>query len=233
MGIAPAPSSFTKQLGIFSTVRRIPRHRVRFEYGFGFDHLYHPYIEALSTGSVASASTLLENYYERMHLYVMSLRGLWERWPVQAWGNSASELAEIVAARTTPTGQFTNFEGGFSAAAAYRSEKLFRLEESIRRDGFSWLTTFRTHPPYGLKVGDSVLIQGGQHRISVLGFTGASFFPISLRTRRNLAPRELSIATLPLVAKGFLEVEEAARILARIESGLTRESAVKMGFPIS
>jgi len=202
-----------KQLVIISSTRFVHRRRIRFEYGFGFDGLYHPYVEALKCGTEAQATTLLREFYESMHLYINAMPSAWDRFPIQAWGDDSDSLREEVLKSEVPGGQFTNFSGGYLEAARTRARRLFGLAEAMDRDRLNLLRMFWRSPINGLVTGSSVLIQGGQHRVAILGFLGVSAFPVTIRSRRILAPRNLVEEELPLVKSGDISLEEAERIL--------------------
>ena len=222
-----------KQLVVISSTRFVHRRRIRFEYGFGFDGLYHPYVEALKCGTEAQATTLLREFYESMHLYINAMPSAWDRFPIQAWGNDCTALREVVLKSGVPTGQFTNFSGGYLEAARTRARRLFGLAEAINSDRLNLLRMFWRSPITGLVTGKSVLIQGGQHRVAILGFLGVSVFPVTIRSRRSLAPRNLVDEDLPLVKSGTISREEAERILSRIRLGFSKSEALANGFPFS
>jgi hypothetical protein len=222
-----------KQLVVISSTRFIQRRRIRFEYGFGFSDLYHPYVEALKSGSEARATILLRDFYESMHLYINSMPSVWDRCPIQAWGNDSIALREEILKSDVPSGQFTNFSGGYLESARIRARRLFGLANAIQSDRMTLLRTFWRSPITGLRVGKSVLIQGGQHRVAILGFLGFSAFPVTIRSRRILAPRNLVEQSLPLVRRGTISIEEAGRILSRIRLGLSTSEALANGFPFA
>lgn len=222
-----------KQLAVLSSARLIQRRRIRFEYGFGFDGLYHPYVEALKTGSEVQATTLLRQFYESMHLYIDDMASAWERFPIQAWGNDSVGLREEVLHWSVPGGQFTNFSEGYLESARTRARRLFGLAHAIESNRMNLLRMFWQSPINGLLAGKSVLIQGGQHRVAILGFLGVKVFPVTIRSRRSLAPRNLAEDDLPLVKSGTLSREEAERILSRIRLGFSKSEALSNGFPFS
>jgi hypothetical protein len=206
---------------------------MRFEYGFGFDELYHPYVEALKAGSVAGAARLLSDFYQVMECYITEMPTRWDRWPVQAWGDDPVRIRDTVVQTLIPPGQFTYFSRGYFESAQVRATRLFALLDSIERSGFDWKRTFWGSNLAGVRVGDAVLVQGGQHRVAVLGFLGSKYFPISIRSRRSLVPSRLVPQFLPLVVSGVISQDTATRILSRISDGLRADSARSYGFPFA
>ena len=225
-------SSGIKQAHILSSIRLVSRSRVRFEYGFGFDSLYHPYVEALRVGALSGGAALLADFYRAQEAYIATFPTLVERWPIQAWGDDVVVRA-MISSGGTPTGQFTNFSGGYRNAAVVRAKRLYELRDSVTKEGFWWGRTFLGSNLTGVRIGDTVLVQGGQHRISVLGALGFRTFPIALRGRRELVGKVLSPETLPLVVAGAVELPVATRILNRISGGISVADAVYLGFPFA
>jgi hypothetical protein len=139
----------------------------------------------------------------------------------------------VVLSGGTPTGQFTNFSGGYRNAAVVRANRLYELRDSVTKEGFRWARTLLGSNLTGVRIGDTVLVQGGQHRISVLGSLGFRTFPIALRGRRELVGKVLSPETLPLVVAGAVELPVATRILNRISGGISVADALGLGFPFA
>jgi hypothetical protein len=174
---------------------------------------------------------LLCDFYQAMESYITEMPNRWDRWPVQAWGNDPVRLRNAVLQTPIPSGQFTNFFPSYLEAALVRANRLYVLLDSIESSGFDWKGTFWGSNLSGIRVGDAVLVQGGQHRLSVLGFLGLNYFPIAIRTRRELAPSPLVPQSLPLVLSGEISLDVAARILSRISEGMPAETARSYGFP--
>ncbi len=223
-------TEFVKQLKIFSATRLVANRNVRFEYGFGYYPLYHPWVAALRINDRERARVFVADFYVAMNIFVSQHLAGWERWPVQSWGSDPISLAEEINSRCEPSGQFTSFSLDPAAAAEYRVTKLYDLASSWAK-GINLASAWRSGPIAGHRVGAKTLIIGGQHRASLRLSEEKMFVPVAIRTRRDLAPSRLDPNTLPLVEEGFMSRDEARRILKRIEEGFQFEDALRFGFP--
>lgn len=200
---------------------------LRFEYGFGFGALYHPYSEALKKSTPAEASDVLEAFFVGMQAYLDGLPP-WEALPVQAWRYAPRRVIDRVVNRT-PSTHFGIEDADVPKKARNRAEKLFALRDSIGKEGFS---PSRPDRLTGVIIDSGkVLLLGGQHRAAVLDSLGRTEFPIVIRGRQH-TPRRLRPNRLPLVRIGLMPQEAAISVLDRIRNGWSREDARKQGFPL-
>ncbi len=199
----------------------------RYEYGFGFETLYHPYVEALQTGSVKEGAVLLEAFYDAMEKWRSHLND-WQALPVQAWRFGKSKRTERLVGRI-PSIHFGPVPSEGAHQAQERTEHLFRLRDSISATGYH---RDSSHPIDGVWVGKTFLVLGGQHRVAVLASLGWDKIPVKNLGRKN-TPKKLVAKKLPLVTSGHLALEDAKQILSRIENGFGLSEAKEAGFPFA
>jgi hypothetical protein len=200
---------------------------IRYEYGFGFGGLYHPYTEVLASGTVFAGARLLAAFYDGMELWRGNLND-WQALPVQAWRFGKSVRTERLEKRV-PSVHFGWLPGEMSTQAKERAEHLFRLRESIDRQGY---VCDSQQPIDGVWVGKTFLVLGGQHRVAVLISLGWERIPVRTIGRKN-TPKRLVAKRLPLVRAGHLALEDATAVLNRVESGFTPPMARLAGFPFA
>ena len=75
------------------TPNLLPLHKIRFEFGFGFGSLYHPYVEVRSERSSSLAAELLEPFYAQMSAYLQELP-VGKRLSIQAWKSDDDYVLE-------------------------------------------------------------------------------------------------------------------------------------------
>ena len=199
----------------------------RYEYGFGFMDLYHPYTEVLASATVSEGAELLGEFYDAMEKWRGQLND-WQSLPVQAWRFGKSKRVERLEKRI-PSIHFGWVPGEGSEQALQRAEHLFRLRDSIDKDGYE---PGSSPPIDGVWAGRTFLVLGGQHRVGVLASLGFEKIPVKNIGRKN-TPRRLVAKRLPLVKAGHMPLEDAVSILSRIERGFSREEAKKWGFPFA
>ena len=201
--------------------------QVRYEYGFGFGNLYHPYLEVLEAGSVREGTVLLEAFYDVMEQWRSGLND-WQALPIQAWRFGKSKRTERLSGRI-PSIHFGRLTSEGPRQAQERTEHLFRLRESISATGYHHESS---HPIDGVWVGKTFLVLGGQHRVAVLASLGWDKIPVKNLGRKN-TPKKLVAKKLPLVASGHLALEDATQILFRVEKGFGLSQAIDAGFPFA
>ena len=199
----------------------------RYEYGFGFGDLYHPYTEVLATGSVEKGTALLDTFYDAMEQWRGELND-WQALPVQAWRFGKSKRTERLVGRT-PSAHFGRVADEGPLQARKRVEHLFRLRDSIQESGY---VRKSSHPIDGVWVGKTFLVLGGQHRVAVLASLGWDRIPVKNLGRKN-TPKKLVPKKLPLVISGHLAVEDATQMLSRVEEGFSSSMAKEAGFPFA
>jgi len=200
---------------------------VRYEYGFGFGGLYHPYTEALKLSTIAEGASLLADFYIEMERRRAELND-WQALPVQAWRFGKTKRAERLEGRI-PSIHFGPLSPEVRKQAQERVEHLFRLRDSVEREGY---ISKDSQPIDGVWVGKTFLILGGQHRVAVLNNLGWERIPVVNRGRKN-TPKKLVAKRLPLVKSGLLSVDDAESILTRIEEGFGKDQASAWGFPFA
>ena len=207
--------------------RQLSLSHFRYEYGFGFGGLYHPYTEVLASGSVETGTALLDTFYDAMEQWRSELND-WQALPVQAWRFGKSKRTERLVGRI-PSAHFGRVSDEGPQQARKRAEHLFRLRDSIQKNGY--VREF-SHPIDGVWVGKTFLVLGGQHRVAVLASLGWDKIPVKNLVRKN-TPKKLVAKKLPLVISGHLSVEDATQMLSRVEKGFSFSMAKEAGFPFA
>ena len=206
--------------------RRIPGDRIRYEYGFGFGKLYHPYSEVLKCDTAERGGTLLAAFYDAFAPVRLAMPQ-WQALPVQAWRYSKTEMTRRLTT-PVPSAHFGWVDKEGKEQASNRAAHLFSLRDSIASKGF-----IRGGQVIdGVRVGDTMLVLGGQNRVAVLVNLGFSHMPVKNLARKN-TPRSLTPEALPLVVSGRLSVSDAEAILQRIVSGVSLEQAKSWGLPFA
>jgi len=205
----------------------VPVASLRYEYGFGFGGLYHPYAEALTSSHVVEATELLESFYEAMETWRGELNN-WQALPIQAWRFGKSKRTERLEGRI-PSIHFGAIAAEGEGQAKRRAEHLFRLRDDIDRGGYQ---SDNSQPIDGVWVGKTFLILGGQHRVAVLDNLGWEKIP-TINVGRKNTPRKLVAKRLPLVKSGHLSLDDAAHLLARVEDGFSKSQAKRWNFPFA
>jgi len=215
--------------------RLIPLQKIRYEFGFGFGNLYHPYIEALKEGEPTRAAELLEHFYARMSDYLQKLP-VSERLSVQAWRSDDAIIAKgmkryIAAHQFEPRIDPREWR----KMAEKKVNHLYELRESIESHGFD-------PERFGSVIrgpelnGQHVLLLGGQNRAAVLAELNWQRIPVAIKSRNENIPHRISfdrIGDLPLVRRGVISEETTGNILKRVSDGFTAEKARAHGFPFA
>ena len=206
--------------------RRIPADRIRYEYGFGFGELYHPYSEVLKCDTAERGGELLATFYDAFAQVRLAMP-VWQALPVQAWRYSKTEMTRWLTT-PVPSAHFGWVDKEGNEQARNRAAHLFGLRDSIASKGF-----IRGGQVIdGVRVGDTMLVLGGQNRVAVLDNLGFSHLPVKNLARKN-TPRSLTPEALPLLVSGRLSVSDAEAILHRIVSGVSIEQARAWGLPFA
>jgi hypothetical protein len=201
--------------------------QVSYEYGFGFDSRYHPYTQALALTTVSDGADLLSRFYDAMEQWRGKLND-WQALPVQAWRFGKSKRASRLVERI-PSVHFGWVPQQGPDQARRRVEYLFRLRDSISQAGYF---ADSSQPIDGVWVGKTFLVLGGQHRVAVLASLGWEKIPVTNVGRKN-TPKKLVAKKIPLVVSGQLTVDDATKILSRIEEGFSLAEAEQAGFPFA
>jgi hypothetical protein len=221
-------AKFRRQLEHHVAIERmLPTSNLRYEYGFGFGHLYHPYFEVLKTPSLREGADLMGDFYDAMGQWREGLND-WQALPVQAWRFGKSQRTTRLVGRI-PSVHFGSVPDEGPHQAQKRVEHLFRLRDSIDKTGYN---NDHPHPIDGVWVGETFLVLGGQHRVAVLASLGWEKIPVKNLGRKN-TPKKLVAKKLPLVTAGHLALEDATQILSRIETGFNLTQAKESGFPFA
>jgi len=218
------PQQWGLSLTGLTPTRKVPAMAIRYEYGFGFGDLYHPYSEVLHASTVAEGASVLAEFYDAIESWRSNLPD-WEALPVQAWRFGKTRRVERLLGRI-PSALFGPVVEEQPDQARSRTEKLLSLRDSIATAGYGR----PTHPIDGVWVGKTFLVLGGQHRVAVLASLGWERIPVRTVGRKN-TPKRLTLNKLPLVKLGYLPPGQAVTILGRIESGFSRSLARELGFP--
>lgn len=219
---------FRELLRTLTPERNVPVAQLRYEYGFGFGDLYHPYTEALLCSSEREAARLLEDFFPTMQGYLDALPP-WQALPIQAWRFGSARLMERLNNRV-PSTHFGVEVDDLREKCVQRAQHLFSLRESIASRGYD-RTVSQKMDGVRLPTG-AVLLLGGQHRAAVLASLGWATIPLQFLGRKN-TPRRLRVTSLPLVRSGLLPLDDAEAIVAAIQRGWSRERAREMNFPFA
>jgi hypothetical protein len=211
----------------FRSTFGVPVSTIRYEYGFGFGDLYHPYTEALKLSTIAEGASLLADFYISMERRRAELND-WQALPVQAWRFGKTKRLERLHGRI-PSIHFGPLSPEVRKQAQERVEHLFRLRDSVEGEGY---VSKDSRPIDGVWVGKTFLILGGQHRVAVLNNLGWERIPVANLGRKN-TPKKLVAKRLPLVKSGHLSLDDAKNILVRIEKGFGKDQANAWGFPFA
>lgn len=202
--------------------------KVRYEYGFGFGDLYHPYTEVLKAGNLRDGVTLLTEFYSQFGSVIQDFLGA-EVLPVQYWRHSVRVVKQKLDAREG-SGHFIPHVSDLKTSAASRASHLFELANRIETLGFDPSSADKIS---GVRVpGGHVLLLGGQHRSAVLNHLGLVDIPIEISGRLH-TPTRLSPWKLPLVIGGVISMSDARKVLNRISEGFSRAEALARGLPFA
>jgi hypothetical protein len=202
--------------------------QIRFEYGFGFETLYHPYHEVLNEPRLADASEMLADFHLQFRKYCGSLSD-WQLLPVQAWRFRSDEMLRRLKQRVM-SAHFGSSSVDIQRDSRDRVEHLWRLRDSLETRGFVWQPKNRIE---GVATSNgNVLILGGQHRVAVMHWLGWRHFPVLIWPRPN-TPRRISPEGLPLVRAGIMPVRDAQEVIARIDAGFSNQHARTHSFPFA
>jgi len=207
----------------------------RYEFGFGFDGLYHPYVEALKLDNEKDAERLLYEFYLSLNVYLNSFLSPKEALAVQLWKHEKSALANMIASRGFRLGQF---EGGTLSprdAAHYRASHLYAIKRSISAFGYVPNIQGFDSGIDGIYIGQKFLVLGGQHRAAVLYSMGENVFKVQMRKNHGSVPVYLNPCgesiDLDVVKSGILLPLEVRNVLRRIEKGISKSEAMDLNFP--
>ena len=216
----------------------------RWEFGFGVGGgLYHPWAEALSVPRDRRA-TLIGEFYSAMEKFVSTLPSN-ERISVQQW--KSKQVPKIGEGQYEPKG--SAFANGVAAEAQAR--QLSDLEKMLR-SGFRRAVNPRQRVRNcffesiaGPTVSESsarrcVLLLRGQHRSVILARSHdkipASDFSRAPWRVHGQIPNALDctrVDRIPVVRRGVIDAESAARVLSRVLSGMTQQMAEDAGLPFA
>ena len=206
--------------------RRIPVTDIRYEYGFGFGDLYHPYTQVLACGDAEKGGILLGDFYDAFAPVLHTLPD-WQALPVQAWRYGKKVMTYRLTERI-PSAHFGWVPKEGHTQAKTRARYLFFLRDSISQQGFRR----NTQPIDGVFVGQHLLLLGGQNRVAVLDNLSWSEVPVKNLPRKN-TPKRVTPETAPLVVYGRLDIGDAHAIFARIQAGVTIDQARAWGLPFA
>lgn len=202
--------------------------QVRYEYGFGFGDLYHPYTEVLKARNLREGVALLTEFYSQFGLVIKDFLGA-EVLPVQYWRHSVRVVKRRINAREG-SGHFAPRAAELKKSAAARAGHLFELANRIEMLGFDTSSADKIN---GVGVpGGHVLLLGGQHRSAVLNHLGLVDIPIEISGRLH-TPTRLSPWNLPLVIGGVMSMSDARKVLNRISEGFSKTEALARGLPFA
>lgn len=213
----------------------LPAERLRFEFGFGFGPLYHPYVEALKLADRASARMLLVDFFVKMDIYLHALPTP-ERLNVQGWRlddqtvvQSQFRYARIGHFHAPPN------RADLETQADDKAQHLFAIRQSVLQFGYVPLQNGFASGVGGPRLPSGrLLVLGGQHRAAVLENLGWSEIPARYRGHSANIPSSLKrIDRLPLVARGVISEETARNVVSRIDDGFSRKKADELLFPFA
>ncbi len=213
----------------------IPLHNIRYEFGFGFGNLYHPFLEVLKERSASHAIELLKHFYLQMSVYLQQLP-VGERLSVQAWKSDDAYVAKgmkkyIASKQFEPRINSDEWRG----AAERKVRHLHALRDSIRTHGYD--TEMSGLGIRGPQLNNEcVLILGGQNRAAVLASLNRQHIPVANSSHRENIPRRIGVDqvdALPLVRRGIISPVTAKNVLQRICDGFSADKARELGFPFA
>ena len=211
----------------------MPLHKIRYEFGFGFGNLYHPYMEVLKERSASRAVDLLEHFYMQMSAYLRELP-TGERLSVQAWKSDDDYVAKgmkqyLASKQFEPSIHPHEWRG----VAEKKVRHLQELRDSIETHGYDpEMAGSGMRGP--LLDNQWVLILGGQNRAVVLAALNWQHIPVVTTSHRENIPRRITVnrvKDLPLVRRGIISQTTARNVLQRICDGFSVDKARALGFP--
>lgn len=210
----------------------------RFEFGFGFESLYHPYVEAIKLENERQAVVLLEEFQSRMAEFLHQLP-VAERLNVQGW-KLEDALIKNACEEYAGHGHFHSHLpkwGGLHAGARSKAAHLYSIKDSIKKFGYvPGIKKFGRGVKGPQLDGKQMIVLAGQHRAAVLAGLGWTRIPARFGSHGPNLPRDIqlkSLEQLPLVQRGVMEREVAAKVLSRIKNGFSKEKAHALGFPFA
>lgn len=213
----------------------------RFEFGFGFESLYHPYVEAVKLNNVNQAAELLEEFQVRMGEYLSQL-AVAERLNVQGWKLDDCRIKQALSTYVG-SGQYHMHLGGHDALNRRAREKaahLYAIKASVEEFGFSpGSRGFDSGVKGPMLDSRYMLVLSGQHRAAVLAGMGWTTIPARFGAHggkyKNI-PRTIDTQypeRLPLVKRGVLPASVAVNVLSRINLGFDHAKARSLSFPFA
>lgn len=216
------------------TMIEMPVGKIRYEYGFGFESLYHPYYEALKLDDIDKAKRLLYDF-------VLSFRSQIECYPpdqaltVQAWKFYDRKITNYLSQGSPETHFLPRPDESLEDYLESKVGQIYKLKESISSKGYD-SALFNSSPIRGVMVDDRFLVLGGQHRCLVLNFLGYKNIPVQHKTKYINIPAVMDssdVRGLPLVKRALISNASASVVLKRISTGIKKEQASSLGFPFS
>src|SRR5690606_33445221 len=168
--------------------RTVAVNNLRFEYGFGFNTLYHPFVEAIRCGQHDTAYRHLVRFYEFMLPYVYTFEEREEVVPVQAWKWGKQRFARYLNESDPFTYNFLCSESLIPEKADKEARKLLKLVDSIARHGYD-PRRYNAEPIRGVEINGRVLLLGGQHRAVALAVLGHPALKVEVRDHQNTPGR--------------------------------------------
>jgi len=219
---------------IKQTFFKVDASDIRYEFGFGFKDLYHPYVEAIKLKDVRLAEKILYDFYLAHKKWLDNLGNERQVMAVQAWRHNRDELIKISKEKGFRLGQFEEGTLDPHKHAKKKAEHLFAIMQSIEKYGYD-----ESRFESGLKgvfVRDKVLLLAGQHRAAILNAMGEDIFRVRIAPHGRI-PKEIVISdkncNLDVVDEKLLTITDAQQVLNRIHSGLTQKEAKSMGYPFA
>ena len=215
--------------------KQLPLHRIRYEFGYGFGDLYHPFVEVLKESSLSRAAELLEHFYAQKSVYLMELP-VGERLSIQAWKSDDAYVAKGMKQYLASK----QFEPRIDAkewrrVAELKARHLHALRDSVEKHGYDpdRFGSYIKGPLLDKKI---VLLLGGQNRAAVLSVMSRQHIPVAIRSHRDNIPRKIRLdraGSLPLVRRGIISETTARNVLQRICDGFSVDKARALGFPFA
>lgn len=231
---------YRKSCRMMEREKKLPVSAFRYEFGFGFSNLYHPYVEALKLSNIDLAIDLLTEFYLRFSDLLCAMP-VSERLNVQAWKLEDDKVKEGLR-NYQGWGQYHMNDlclkkNDLDKAIRKKAKHLYDIKNSILKNGFKPGSGEFDQGIRGPKLEEHfMLILGGQHRAAVLAALGWSELPATFCNFSANIPAKLNIVNsdkLPLVRRQVMPEAVAVRVLSRIKEGFTTERATNLGFPFA
>lgn len=205
----------------------------RYEFGFGFESLYHPYLEAIKLKNEKQGAELLKEFSVRMGEYLYQLP-VAERLNIQLWKLDDNRIQQALK-NYQGIGQYHMHLGksGLDEAVRKKAKQLYSIKESIEKFGYLTIDGGVKGPKLD---GKYMIVLGGQNRAVVLVGMGwnkvpARFSKPSINIPRSIQLKDVEL--LPLVQRQVMSKEVAINVLLRIKQGFTKERARSYNFPFA